>query len=89
MIYFDHVTMFLLVNCEIQGKFFLALRIICNSYVQNVFRGACNAMKGDLQEFANFSKENFGATAYCLLAVGAHLDKTSRLLRSSFRHFNR
>ena len=60
MAYFDHVTIFLLVNCEIQGEFLLALPIVCNSYVQNVFRGACNAIRGDLQEFADFSKQILG-----------------------------
>ena len=60
MAYFDHVTIFLLVNCEIQGEFLLALPIVCNSYVQNIFRGACNAIRGDLQEFADFSKQILG-----------------------------
>jgi len=55
--YFNHVTIFLLVSCEIQGEFLLALPIVRNSYVPNVFRGACYAIRGDLQEFADFSKQ--------------------------------
>ena len=60
MAYFDHVTIFLSVNCKIEGEFHIALPIVCNSYVQNVFRGACNVIRGYLQEFADFSMQILG-----------------------------
>ena len=60
MAYFDHVTIFLSMNCGIQGEFLLASPIVCNSYVQNILRGAFNAIRGDLQEFADFSKKILG-----------------------------
>ena len=54
------MTIFLLINCEIQAEFLLAIPIVCNIYVPNIFRGACNAIRGDLQEFADFSKKILG-----------------------------